>query len=417
MSLLVMMAVAVLLVAGVATALLGSTKMALARKIQLDEARVGGLLSVFGFVGIPVMLSVGFATDLVGKQPVVIGGSLLMAASFIVLGAARTYGAALAAVLLLGASWSALVNVINPISILVFGRSEAYAMNLGCFIFGAGALATPLAVAALLRRLGLAKALLVLAGIALVPAVLAAGADFAPLAPRPPQQPAAAPAEQPAVAPAERPAAEPSGAPAKPPAVAAAAPPGLGTLLRDPIMWLCILLLLFYGPLESATGAWTTTYLSEKGVSEGRASALLSAFWLTYTVARLATALVVDEVKLSPRGERVLILAFAVAAVAVLSAIVWSRSRSAAIILVLLAGVAYAPLFPTTMGVLLGHFPKSVHGRAGGLLFAVAGIGGVTIPVAMGAYAKRTSVQRGFLVAVGSAVGLSLTALVLALRG
>jgi fucose permease len=182
-------------------------------------------------------------------------------------------------------------------------------------------------------------------------------------------------------------------------------------------MWLCILALLFYGPLESATGTWTTTYLAEKGVSEGRASTLLSAFWLTFTVARLATALTIGAVKLSPRGERVLILAFALAAVAVLAGIVWSRSRRAAIVLVLLTGVAYAPLFPTTIGVLLGHFPESVHGRAVGLLFSVAGIGGVTIPVLMGAYAKRTSVQRGFLVAVGSAVGLSVTALFLALRG
>jgi hypothetical protein len=51
------------------------------------------------------------------------------------------------------------------------------------------------------------------------------------------------------------------------------------------------------------------------------------------------------------------------------------------------------------------------------LFFAVGGIGSATIPMAMGAYARRTSVQRGFLIAVGSAVGLSIIALVLTARG
>ena len=388
MGLLVATTVVVLIVAGMGAALLGSVKLALADKLQMDEARVGGLISVFGLAMIPVILSAGFITDHVGKRPVVIGGCVLVAAALLVLGAAKKYWGALIGVVLLSAGWSAIVNVINPIAAIAFGGSKAFSMNLACFCFGLGAFVTPLAVGSLLRRVGLTRALVVLAGAIVLPLVLAVVADFSVLA---------AKAET---------SAETTGAAA-----------GIGSLLADPVMWLCTLALLFYGPLEAATGAWTTTYLRDNGVSELAAPRLLAVFWLTYTASRLATALTVGAVGLPAGGDRLMILVLAVAAVAVLSGIVVGRGRARATAMVIAAGIIFGPIFPTIMAVLLDHFPESVHGRAVGLMFAIGGIGTVTIPAAMGAYAKRTSIQRGFLIAVGAAVGLTLTALVLTLQG
>ena len=343
---------------------------------------------MFGFVTIPVILSAGFVTDLVGKQPVVIGGCLLMAVSLIVLGKAGRYGSALAGIILLSASWAALVNVINPMAALTFGGSKAYSMNLACFCYGVGALSAPLAVGFLERRMGLTRALFSLAGLFMVPVLLAAAANFGTLA----EAAEAAPGD-------------------------AAAAVGIGTLLQDPIMWLCIAAILFYGPLEAATGAWTTTYLGEHGVSEGSATSLLSVFWLTYTASRLATALGEKVVGLPAGGERMMILILAIGAAGVLSGFVWGRGKGMAIAMVIGAGLVFGPIFPMIMAVLLGHFDVSVHGRAVGLMFAMGGIGTVTIPAAMGAYAKRTSVSRGFLIAVGAAIGLAATALILVLRG
>ena len=380
-------AVAGLLAGGLGVALLGSVKLTLARKLEMDEARVGGLISVFGLAMIPAFLVAGYLTDVAGKQPVMVGGSLLMACSLAVLGAARKYWSALLGIVLLSVAWSGLISTANPLALIVFGgpdKAEVYAMSLACFYFGVGALLTPLAVAFLLRRVGLTKALLALAGLVLLPAVLAAVANPATLA-----------------------------APAKPAAGAAA--PGTGTLLKDPFMWLCILTLLFYGPLEAATGAWTTTYLRDNGVSERAASGLLSAFWASYTASRLLTAITAAAVKFPKKDQDVLILAFGAAAIVVLSGIVWGRGRRVAIAMVIAAGIIFGPIFPSIMAVLFGHFDPSLHGRATGLLFAVGGIGTVTIPAAMGAYAKRTSVQRGFLIAVGSAAALTVTALVMML--
>jgi len=388
MVLLWLVTIAVLLAGGMGIALLGSVKLPLARKLEIDEARVGGLISMFGLALIPVMLSVGFVTDLVGKPPVVIGGSLLMAASILVLGLARRYWHALVGVLLLSASWGAIVNVVNPLAAIVFGGSKAYSMNLACFFFGGGAFLTPLAVAFLLRLGSLRRALFLIAGVLVVPVALALSADFSLLA-----------------------------AGASEPGSAGAPVAGMASLLTDPVMWLCALAFLFFFPLEAATGAWTTTYLGDSGLSEGAASGMLSGFWLIYTASRLVTALAVRTLGLPPGGEAVLILVLAAASVAVLSGIVWGRGRPMAITMILAAGVIFAPIFPNIMAVLLGHFEPAVHGRAVGLLFAIGSIGTVTIPAAMGAYAKRTSVKRGFLIAVGSAVCLTVLALILVLKG
>ena len=389
MALLIAMTAVVLLVGGMGAALLGSIKLALARKLDMDEARVGGLLSMFGLAMIPVILSAGFITDHVGKQPVVIGGCVLVAAALVVLGVARRYWAALVGIVLLSAGWSAIVNVINPVAVIAFGGSEAFSMNLACFCFGAGAFVTPLAVGFLLKRVGLTRALVILAGSLAVPIVLAAVADYSLLA---------------------TPAAEGT-------AEAREAAAGIGRLLRDPVMWLCTLAFLFYGPLEAATGAWTTTYLRDNGWSEGASSSLLSAFWLSYTFSRLATALGVSAIGLPEGGERVMILVLGAVATVVLAGIVFGRGRGTALAMVIAAGIIFGPIFPTLMAVLLGHFDPSLHGRAVGLMFSIGGIGTVTIPAALGAYAKRTSVQRGFLIAVGSALALTVVALILVLRG
>src|SRR5262245_6936307 len=92
------MMVAALLVSGMGVALLGSVKVPLARRLQIDEARVGGLVSLFGFVVIPVILTAGFLTDQLGRQAVFLSGSVLLAASLALLAWARTYPLALAAV-------------------------------------------------------------------------------------------------------------------------------------------------------------------------------------------------------------------------------------------------------------------------------------------------------------------------------
>src|SRR5262249_34581189 len=168
MTLLQPMMVAALLVSGMGVALLGSVKVPLARRLAIDEARVGGLVSLFGFAMIPVILAAGYLTDLLGRQLVFQGGCALLAASLLVLAQARAYPQALAAVMLLSGGWSLLVNVGNVLTPLAFPGGMAYSTNLANVFFGLGAFLTPLAVAFLVRRASLPWILTLLAGLALV---------------------------------------------------------------------------------------------------------------------------------------------------------------------------------------------------------------------------------------------------------
>jgi MFS family permease len=398
MNLLLPMTIASLLVTGMGLALLGSIKLALAQKLQIDEARVGGLISLFGFTMIPVILTAGVLSDWLGRQGMFLGGTLLMSLALVVLATARRYSTAMLAVLMLSAAWSAQVNVVNVITPAAFLKPSeiperiSYATNLGNVFFGVGAFLTPLLLSMVLRRCGLRTSLIALATLVSVPAILALQADF-------PVPSVTNGATNQAV--------------------------NAGSLLADPVMWLCALAMFFYGPLEAAVAAWTTTYLGDKGVSQSGAASMLSVFWLSYMTARLLTAFwlgpwvahQIAEWGWSSAGEAILIMALGLLSVAVMAGIVWSRSRTAALALVAAAGFVFGPIFPSIMAILLGHFPEALQGRAVGLLFAVGGLGWTTIPLWIGRIAQRTSLQRGFRVAVGCAVGLSLIGLALALRG
>jgi fucose permease len=380
MFLLQAMMVVALLSGGMGLALLGTIKVPLARRLQIDESRVGGLVSLFGFVLIPVILTAGFLTDLVGRQVVLTAGALLLGASLLGLARARSYRAALAAVLLLSTGWSLQANVGNVLAPLAFPGGLTSATNLSNVIFGLGAFLTPLGVMALVRKTSLALALSALGLFCCLPALLALGIDFSALVP------------------------------ATTSAAEAGSAASMSDLLTVPIVWLCSLAFFCYGPLEASVSAWATSYLSEHGVAEPVAARLLSGFWLAFMLSRLLTALGL------PAGrEAILVLVLSVASAGVLIGIVISRSRRAAMVLVVAAGLVFGPIFPTLLAILLGQTPATLHGRVVGLFFAVGGVGWTLIPLLIGAYASRTSVQRSFRIAAATAGGLILFAVLLAL--
>lgn len=372
--LLTLMQIAALIVAGMCHALLGSVKVPLARQLAIDEARVGGLVSVFGFTLIPMVLAAGFLVDALGKQAVLSAGFVLLMISLVLLSRGRSYSLVLVAVLLLGTGWSALVNVLNVTSPPAFlppediPRRMSYAMNMGDFIFGMGAFLTPLAASLLIRRVGLQRTFLAMSSLAVIPLVCGFGVHWERLA---------SPATQ---------------------TVAG----GLSILLADPVVWLCCLAFFCHVPIEASVATWATTLMTDRGVTESTASAYLSAFWLTFMGSRLITALT-----LPPGADTLLVLTMAVLCIALTAGFAFSRSARLTSILVVLAGVILGPIFPTLIAILLTHVEPSLHGRTVGLFFCIGGIGWTAIPLLIGWCAKRTSVQRAFLVATVSAVLLT----------
>lgn len=382
-SMLTLMQVAALATAGMCFALLGSVKLPLARRLEIDEDQVSGFVSIFGFTLIPMVVAAGFLVDFLGKQAVLGGGFILVILSLVMLAHARRYAAALVAVLVLGTGWSALVNVLNVTSPPAFvppqqlPRRMAYAMNMGDFIFGMGTFATPLIIIFFAKRFGLVRTLYGFAAVSVVPLLLGLGVDWDALNV----------ATKDTVA------------------------GGLAKLLSDPIVWICSIAFFFHVPTEASVAMWATTLMVDKKVGETTASTLLSMFWLTFMGSRLITALTLPE-----GADTTLVIVMATCSIAITLGIVFCRDAVSMCILIVTAGAVVGPIFPTLIAILLGNVEESLHGRAVGIFFCIGGIGWTAIPILIGLYAKRSTVQKAFLLASGSAVLLCLLSIVLSLR-
>jgi len=367
------MTIAGLLVTGIGVALLGSIKLSLARRLQIDEARIGGLVSAFGFTIIPMILVSGFLADHFGQKTVIIVGSILMALGMFILSRTNSYGAALVSVLLLGSAWSALVNAINAIVPSAFPGTMAYATNLSNVFFGIGAFITPIGLSYLLKRMNLPPILTVLGILVLIPGVLAFAVDFSQLF-----------------------AVETGGT-----AIPSVEETTLGELLMNPMLWLCSLGMFFYSPLEASMGAWSTTYLGNQGISEDTALKWLSGFWLAFMLTRLITAFTISE-----GAETTVLIVLSLLCAAVMAMVVWGRGAAVGKSAVIGAGLVFGPVFPLILALLLTSVALEARGRAIGIFFAIGAIGWTVIPAMIGAKAKKEGVQRGFIVGVGSAIGL-----------
>src|SRR5436305_9544992 len=87
---------------GMILALLGSLKLALAKRLNLGEGRVGLLLAALNGAVIPLMLLAGVLIDLLGVKWVLILGSVVTALAVGTMGVRPTYGRAFGSLLLAG---------------------------------------------------------------------------------------------------------------------------------------------------------------------------------------------------------------------------------------------------------------------------------------------------------------------------
>ena len=379
---------------GLAYALVGGLKLSLAQRLELDEGRVGRLVGGFGTMFGPTIVLCGFLTDAVGRKGVWLAGSAAVAAAILIFSRTRTYRSALIAVVLLGIGWAAQVNVSNVLMRVAISPDQPrealiWATNFFDFAFGFGALLTPLVLGIALRRLGYSSGLAALAALATVPIVLGAFAEMHP--------PTAAPAADAT----EPPPGSPTG--------------GTAALLSDAGFWLLGFAFLFFVPLETSVAGWATTLVQRQlpaGTPEARASRTaaltLSGFWLGFTGSRLVVsilgALGVMTALLGTNNEQALLVSLGLLSLVLMLLLVVARGQTATSALILLAGVACGPVFPTMMAVVLLSVPADTMGRAVGFFFFFASIGWTVIPMLIGAVARRTDIQKGFLVAAGSAV-------------
>jgi fucose permease len=364
---------------GIILVLLGGIRPLLGKRLGVPDARVDWLLSALNLALIPMMLLSGVLTDQLGVKPVFIVGALVTAIALYLLALSERYLHALRAVFLVGAGAACLSTGSSVLMLKAFfPDNEAASQNLGNVFFALGALAAPVLAEWAVDRLGYRRALTLLALGCLLPALLAAltvGDAFPP----------------------------------------AGRPTSLTEVLGSPLLWLCGLVLLLYGPLEGSLGTWARTYLSDQGISHRWTTWLLSGYWLTFLAARLLAALLQHR-GILPKvsSDAWLILGLALATAVFLGNMVSARTHFTAALGLLLVGACFGPIFPTLVAILLNVFRED-RGTAYGAMFSIGATGSLFLPPLISAFARRNTVQQAMRIPLVTALVLAVVALILAL--
>jgi fucose permease len=251
--------------------------------------------------------------------------------------------------------------------------------NLGNVFFGVGAFITPLLTAWLFRKISYENSLAVLAALVVIPVIFAIGATF-------PEAPAGFSLGQAAA------------------------------LIAQKQIVLGALALMCYIALEVSMGGWITTYVASLGADEAKASRILSGYWIALMAGRLITALfIADQLIVLDVNGPWFVMFLAVAAAIIIYYMSTVVSLGAGTVASIVTGLAFAPIFPTLVGVTLSRTDPSLRGSGFGLIFAVGLIGAIFVPAWMGAISKGKDIKSSMKVASGTAVVLVVLALIMGL--
>ena len=349
---------------GVMTSFLGATLPELSARLHFDLERSGTLFSFLYFPQIPMVFLAGPLIDRFGKKPVLVTGFLFCAAALAGMAYAPSYTILGALLVVLGLGGSSAMSASNTLIPDLYPENPSSALNLGNIFFGVGAIFFPWVVVLMTARLGLRATLWFIAVLVAAVAVVALLETF----PR------------------------------------AAAAGGFDwhevrKAALDPAVILLAWVLFFYSAVEISTAGWTRTYLEQGFQSSPQASTIiLTVFWASIMVGRLAASQIVKVV----RGPR-LVFGASLGAVVGLLFLALAPNVPVAVAGIVICGLSYAPVFPTTAGTASTYFPR-LFGTVFGMLMTLALLSGAVVPPAIGYVAKAASVRAGIWLLVGSAV-------------
>jgi fucose permease len=303
---------------------------------------------------------------------------LLVAASFVLFSLAPTFSLLVAAAVLLGVGGGGLNGGSNALTSDLNPERRSAALNLLGIFFGFGALLIPFLIGTLLGSLGLTVILAIAAVLSLIPFALFLLLRF----------PAAKHAQ---------------GFPLR----------RAAQVIGHPLLWLCGFLLFFESGNEFTVGGWISTHLNESfHFSQMSASLVLAGYWGAMMVGRL----VVSRKLVRVWKNETLILSSAALALVGTAVVAAAPSGVVASIGVVLAGLGFAAIFPTTLAI-AGEAFSDLTGTAFSAIFVIALAGGMTSPWLVGKVANASELRAGLIIPVVSCAMIILLGLAIKARG
>jgi MFS family permease len=365
---------------GMAVALFGRLKLALAGRLQQDDGHVRRMLLALNVALIPLVVLSGVLLDVFGARPVLMGGSVLLSVALVGLGLRPTYPQAFVSLLLAvfaAAAVGTAATVLMPRAFFAPATETAASLNLGYVFIALGALLAPVLADVLLDMLGPRRTLPVFALLALTPAFLAV---FAP-------------------------------------AEAWQLPDHAGdavTLLTEPSSWLAALVFFFYAPLEASISLWTFTLLAERDQDERQAGRQLIGFWAALLASRLLVALLQHADYLTEWWDRWLVIVPPLVAATLLGNLAGASQRGRPTLGLIVLGLLLGPVFPTLLAMIFRHVAPSEQGLTYGVVFAAGSLGSLLLSPLI-VLRTRPPLQTALRVPIFLALLLTAAALVMGL--
>jgi fucose permease len=162
-----------------------------------------------------------------------------------------------------------------------------------------------------------------------------------------------------------------------------------GETLRQPLVWLSVVLFFLYVGAESSLGIWTYSLLTEsRGVDTTLAGFFAGSYWFTFTIGRVAAGLVARRA-----GVNKLVLGGLVGALLGAGLLIWNPSEIANVLAVAIIGLSIAPIFPAMMSGTRKRVGDHFAANTIGMQMAATGFGAAVIPSLMGVLARQISLE------------------------
>jgi FHS family glucose/mannose:H+ symporter-like MFS transporter len=364
---------------GIVMAVLGAILPSLFDRIHFSKSEAGNLFFFMNLAMLGMSVVFGPVVDRFGYRIFLALCCLLVAISFFLFTIAPAYSLLVAAALLLGVGGGGLNGGSNALTSDLSPERRSAALNLLGIFFGFGALLIPFLIGTLLSSLGLKVILVIASVLSLGPFALFLLLRF----------PAAKQAQ---------------GFPLR----------RAARVIRSPLLWLCGLLLFFESGNEFTVGGWISTYLNENfRFSSMSASLVLAGYW----GAMMAGRLVVSKKLVRIWKNETLILSSAILALIGTSVVSAARSGGLAAAGVVLAGLGFAAIFPTTLAI-AGEAFSELTGTAFSVIFMIALAGGMTAPWLAGKVAGSSGLRSALVIpVVGCAMIILLQLAIRRIRG
>ena len=331
---LILAAILAIFVYGMIAAMLGTILPDLSTRFSLTP-RENGTIALCQALGLIVAsVSVGPLIDNEGKKAGLVLGLAVITLALLLLPRSSGFGAIASNLLLLGLGGGIIVTAANALGSDVTPDRRGTALNLLNVFFGLGGLATPFISANLLARNSVRLCYLV-AGLAGATLLVNIGTPM----PRPTGAQSFVFSQ-------------------------------IGEVVGRPALWLLALFLFLYIACEVSVWNWLVRHLIAQGIPESRALNVLSlGFALGLLIGRVGVA----PVLISVSALTVTSIA-SVLMVITTYLMLQTRDPKVAWVLVFLAGVSMAPVFPTTLAIVGDVFPR-MTGTAMGIVITSGWIG------------------------------------------